>query len=145
MRRSLTLLAVAALMVSISALSANAAKGRGTVKETWQVTAAPFPGADDHSDPASECGTQDVSYAIHSFRTPGRGTLETALTDFQGEWDLYVTDTNGNVLGSSVQFMTGSEERLTVTLPAKSEVLIYACNFAGGPTANGELTYRYKT
>jgi hypothetical protein len=123
---------------------ATAAKKKKTLTEDWQVTAAPFPGADDHSDPATECGTQDVNYAIHTFKTPGRGTLETVISGYQGEWDLYVTDSSGNVLGSSVQFMTGTEERATVTLPAGTEVDIYACNFAGGPVAVGELTYVYK-
>jgi hypothetical protein len=144
MRKGLALLVLAALMVSVAAGPATAAKKK-TVTEDWQVTAAPFPGADDHSDPATECGTQDVNYAIHTFKTPGRGTLETVISGYQGEWDLYVTDSNGNLLGSSVQFMTGTEERATVTLPARAEVNIYACNFAGGPTAMGELTYVYKT
>ena len=85
-----------------------------------------------------------MNYAIHTFKTPGRGTLETVISGYQGEWDLYVTDSNGNVLASGVQFMTGTEERATVTLPAGAEVNIYACNFAGGPIATGELTYVYK-
>jgi hypothetical protein len=144
MRKGLALLVLAALMVSIAALPATAAKKKKTVTEDWQVTAAPFPGAEDHSDPATECGTQDVNYAIHTFKTPGRGRLETVISGYQGEWDLYVTDSNGNVLGSGVQFMTGTEERVKVTLPAGTEVNIYACNFAGGPTATGTLKYVYK-
>ncbi len=145
MRKGLALLVLAALMVSVAAVPATAAKKKKkTITESWQVTAAPFPGAEDHSDPATECGTQDVNYAIHSFKTPGRGTLETVISGYQGEWDLYVTGSDGNVLGSGVQFMTGTEERATVTLRAGAEVDIYACNFAGGPTAAGELKYVYK-
>ena len=144
MRKGLVLLVLATLMVSAVALPATAAKKKKTVTEDWQVTAAPFPGADDHSDPATECGVQDVNYAVHTFKTPGRGTLETAISGYQGEWDLYVTDSSGNLLGSSVQFMTGSEERATVALPAGAEINIYACNFAGGPTAAGQLKYVYK-
>ena len=145
MRKGLALLVLAALMVSVVALPAAAAKKKKkTVTEAWQVTAAPFPGAEDHTDPATECGTQDVNYAIHSFTAHGRGTLETSISDFQGEWDLYVTDSNGNLLGSSVQFMAGSEERVKVRLAPHTEVNIYACNFAGGPTAAGNLTYTSK-
>jgi hypothetical protein len=133
----------ALVLVALVASPAVAAKKK-TVTEEWQVTAVPFPGADDHMQPDEECGVEDVSYAVHAFETPGRGTLEAAITDFQGEWDLYLTDSDGNVLASSVNFMAGSEERLVAALPARTEVSIYACNFAGGPTANGRLKYVYK-
>jgi hypothetical protein len=143
MRRTLVaLLTAVSLVVSVGALPASAAKKK-TVTEEWEVTAAPFPGAEDHTNPATECGTEGVNYAIHTFKTPGRGTLEAAIT-FEGEWDLYVTDSKGTLLASSVQFMAGSEERVTVRLPARAEVKIYACNFLGGPTASGELKYVYR-
>ncbi|MFN2524846.1 MAG: hypothetical protein ABR505_01055 [Actinomycetota bacterium] len=112
--------------------------------EEWEATAAPYPGADDHSDPATECGFEDVTFTIHSFTTPGKGTLEASLSEFQGEWDLYVTDEDGRVLASSVNFMAGPQERLVVALPAKLEIDIYACNFLGGPTAHAQLKYVYK-
>lgn len=142
-RTFVVLLTAGSLAVSVGALPAAAAK-KGTVTEEWQVTAAPFPGAEDHSDPASECGTENVNFGIHTFTTPGRGHLEASITDFQGEWDLYVTDSSGNLLASSVNFMAGSEERIEVDLPARTEVNIYACNFLGGPTAAGQLKYVYR-
>lgn len=137
---------LAALLVLAAAPGAAVAgkkKGKGTVTEEWQATAAPFPGAEDHTDPATECGAEDVNYTIHTFKTPGRGTLEAAIT-FEGEWDLYVTDAKGVLLASSVQFMAGSEERVTIGLPAGAEVSIYSCNFLGGPTADGQLKYTYR-
>ena len=145
MTKTLGLLIVGALIVAVGAAPATGAKKRTrTVSQNWEVVAAPFPGADDHSDPANECGVEGVSYGIHSFSTPGKGKLTTLLSGFEGEWDLYVTDGDGSVLGSSVNFMTGSEEKVTLSLPAKTEVRIYACNFLGGPTAQAELKYVYR-
>lgn len=145
MTKTLRVLIVGALIVAIGAAPATGAKKRTrTVSQNWEVVAAPFPGADDHSDPATECGVEGVSYGIHSFSTPGKGTLTTLLSGFEGEWDLYVTNSDGAVLGSSVNFMTVPEEKVTLRLPAKTEVRIYACNFLGGPMAQAELKYVYR-
>ena len=142
MRKALSVLLGACLAVT---LSGGAASGgaKKTIKQQWDVVAAPFPGADDHSDPSEECGVEGVSYAIHSFKTPARGTLDTRINRFEGEWDLYVTDAKGKLLGSSVKFMSTPEERVVVKLKANVKVDIYACNFLGGPTAHGELKYTY--
>lgn len=145
MRRVLTLIILGSLLVGASSMPASAAKKKRTVTDEWQVIAAPFPGAEDHSDPATECGLEDVSYTIHSFSTPGKGTLTTRLSGFEGEWDLYVTDGDGTLLGSSVNFMAGPQEEVTLKLPAKAEINIYACNFLGGPTADADLKYTYKS
>lgn len=145
MAKALRLLIATALVVAVGAAPATGAKKKTkTVSQEWQVVAAPFPGAEDHSDPATECGVEDVSYSIHSFSTPGKGTLTTRITGFEGEWDLYVTDGDGTLLGSSVNFMAGSEEKVTLKLPARTEANIYACNFLGGPTADADLKYVYK-
>jgi hypothetical protein len=146
MRKILTLITIGSLLLGTSSMPASAAKKKKkTVTEEWQAVAAPFPGAEDHSDPATECGVEDVSYTIHNFSTPGKGALTTRISGFEGEWDLYVTDGDGTLLGSSVNFMAGPQEEVTLKLPAKTEVNIYACNFLGGPTADGELKYTYKT
>ena len=144
MAKVLRLLIVGALIVAVAAAPATGAKKKKkTLRKDWEVVASPFPGADDHSDPATECGVEGVSYGRLSFRTPGKGTLFTRLSGFEGEWDLYVTDGDGVVLASSVNFMSGPEEKVTLKLPAKKEVNIYSCNFLGGPTAHAELKYVY--
>ncbi|MDQ3985508.1 MAG: hypothetical protein M3280_03315 [Actinomycetota bacterium] len=145
MHRALTLVIIGALLAGANvAPSAAGGKKRKTVTEEWQAVAAPFPGADDHSDPATECGVENVTYTIHGFSTPGKGTLTARIRDFEGEWDLYVTDADGTLLGSSVNFMAGPQESVTLRLPAKAKVRIYACNFLGGPTAAGDLRYVYR-
>ncbi len=132
----------AGLVLVTGALPAGAAQKK-TVTEEWDVVAVPFPGADDHSDPAAECGVEGVSYDIYQFTTPAKGKLDVRLT-FQAEWDLYVTDGDGNLLGSSVNFMSTPEERVQLSVGAKVELNIYSCNFLGGPTAHGTLKYTYK-
>lgn len=145
MHRTTALLLAAMMLIGVGAPSATAEGKKKSVEEEWDVTALPFPGADDHSNPEEECGVEGVSYTIHTFTTPGRGSLDVRINEFQGEWDLYVSDADGNLLGSSVNFMAGSEERVTIPLAANVEVSIYACNFLGGPTAHGALKYVYRT
>lgn len=139
------MLIIGTLLVGLTGAPAAAESKKKTVEEEWDVIALPFPGADDHSDPDEECGVEGASYAIHAFQTPGRGSLNVTLNEFQGEWDLYVTDADGNLLGSSVNFMAGPEESLTLKLAAKVDISIYACNFLGGPTAHGVLKYVYSS
>lgn len=144
MHKAVAILISAGLVAGLSALPATAGPRKKTVKEQWQVAAAPFPGADDHSDPSQECGVEGASYAVHAFTTPAKGTLDVRINGFEGEWDLYVTDAAGHLLGSSVEFMSDSEERVVLRLGAKVKINIYACNFLGGPIANGELKYVYR-
>ena len=141
-RRALAVLVAGALAIGLVAGPATAGRTK-TVKRQWDVVAAPFPGADGHTTPSEECGVEGATYGLYRFKAPGRGKLDVRLSGFEGEWDLYVTDSAGNLMGSSVQFMTGSEERVVVKVPSKKELLIYACNFAGGPTAQGKLKYVY--
>ena len=143
MRKMLSALIIGCLLATLSAAPVGAARKKKVVKQQWDVIAAPFPGADDHSTPSEECGVEGVTYGIHTYKTPAKGKLDARINGFEGEWDLYVTDAGGTLLGSSVQFMTNTEERVLINVPAKTELLIYACNFAGGPIAHGELKYVY--
>ena len=142
MRRVLAILIGGCLLAGLAVTPGNAAR-RKTIKQQWDVTAAPFPGAEDHSTPSEECGVEGVTYAIHAFKTPAKGRLDVRINQFEGEWDLYVTDSSGRLLGSSVQFMGTSEERVVINVAAKTNLQIYACNFLGGPSAHGQLKYVY--
>ena len=142
MRRALAVCILAALL-GAAAPGALAGGAKKVIKRQWDVVAAPFPGADDHSTPSEECGVEGATYDLYRFKTPARGKLDVRINQFEGEWDLYVTDSSGHLLGSSVQFMTTDEERVVVKVASKTTVLIYACNFLGGPTAHGALKYTY--
>lgn len=142
MRKSLIILMGACLLAATVAGPVSAGRKK-TVRQQWDVVAAPFPGADDHSTPSEECGVDGVSYSVHNFKTPARGRLDTRISEFEGEWDLYVTDSQGRLLGSSVQFMGTNEERVVITVGPRVELQIYACNFLGAPTAHGELKFTY--
>ncbi len=139
MNRIVAVVAAAGIVASV--LAAPAAAKKKPVIEEWQVTAAPYPGAQDHTDPPTECGVEGVTYAIHDFTTPYRGQLDVQI-EFQGEWDLYVTDGDGNLLGSSVAFTNVTQERVVLPLGPKVDIQIYACNFLGAPTAAGRLEFR---
>ncbi len=144
MRKTLATLIAGCLLLGLGLAPAAAGGKKKRVGQMWEVIAAPFPGADDHSTPAEECGVQGATYGLHTFKTPGKGKLDVRINQFEGEWDLYVTDSSGRLLGSSVQFMGTDEERVVIKVGARVELRIYACNFLGGPTAHGELTYVYQ-
>ena len=142
MRKAVACVIAGCLLSGLASSPATAGRKK-VVKRQWEVVAAPFPGADDHSTPAEECGAEGATYGVYRFKTPAKGKLDVRINQFQGEWDLYVTDASGTLLGSSVNFMSGDEERVVLKLGSKVGLQIYACNFLGGPTAHGQLRYTY--
>jgi hypothetical protein len=79
------------------------------------------------------------SFHEEPFTVPFAGTLKVDLTGFQGDWALAVLK-NGQSLADSDQSVGEPLDRPeTVTLKLKKKgdkLVIRACNFAGGPTAN---------
>jgi hypothetical protein len=79
------------------------------------------------------------SFHEEPFTVPFPGTLKVDLSGFQGDWALAVLK-NGQSLADSDQSVGEPLDRPeTVTLKLKKKgdkLVIRACNFAGGPTAN---------
>jgi len=78
---------------------------------------------------------------------PAPGTLQVDLTGFQGDWDLAVLNSKGQVLGDSAQDMTSEPvdrpEKVKLKIKSKGTYTIRACNFAGGPTAKVKWVHTY--
>ncbi len=141
MRKLIALALAGAMVASLGASPAIAKKKKKTVTEEWTAQALPNPG---NTGSASECGVEMVHFTTHDFSTPGAGQLDVRMNNFQADWDLYVTDGEGNELGSSTGFVEATEERVVIPLPKGQDIVILACNYAGGPTASLQLTYTYK-
>lgn len=145
MRKLVAIVSISALVLGLAAAPALAGKKKKTVTEEWQAVAAPGP-----FDPTAGAGAcpenaiEGVQRVTHVFTTPGNGSMDISMTNFQGDWDLYAVDSDGNTLGQSTGFVEATTERIILTLKKGQEIGIMACNFIGTPTADLSLTYTYK-
>jgi hypothetical protein len=144
MRKSLALLISAGLAVGMLAGPSAAAKKK-KIEDTVSLTAAPFPNlssATGTPTPGCTAGEEGVHKITTPLHVPGAGKL-TADLAFTGDWDLYVFDKKGLVIGSSAQDQTAGapmEEALSLKFKKMSDIAIVACNWAGAPQA--ELHYK---
>jgi len=150
---ALTRLAVSMALVTVAlgaGPGAPAAKAHGAKAETYTAE-APVP--DPRLFNCSE-GTEGESKESHSFSRIVAGTLSVTMTDFTGDWDIYLYDKRGIIIGesstgqpiddeSSVDQPTNPQvESFSTLLRANQIVTIVACNWAGGPTATVSFTFR---
>ena len=147
MRRALVSIVVLGLVGGV--IAAPAMAGKKTIKKEFSAGPhAPFPVPSDASATGCLASQEGVNKTTVALKTPGKGLLDVMIHDFEGDWDLYVTTPSGQVLGSSDSSqLQGSpqEERIQISLPAKKTFNIVACNWAGGPTAAGHYSYKYRT
>ncbi len=147
MRKVVISILAAGLVVGALGGPAAAGKKKTISKEFSAGPHAPLPNATEDIGHSCIAGQEGVHKTTISFKTPGKGTLTVGIHDFDGDWDLYVLDSKGAMLGvSEASQLQGAapEENVTVRLAAKKTYDIVACNFAGGPTASGHYKYVYK-
>lgn len=149
MRRSIALLMAAAVVGSVLAGPALAAKKK-TVTEDWTATnPVPYPVSFVGQGEGCQEGEEGVTKTTHAFTAPGTGTLEVTLDAFEGDWDLFLFDSSGNQVAASdagqvISMAPPGEKILGFRLRKGQEIGIVACNWLGGPTADAHLTYVYK-
>jgi hypothetical protein len=117
------------------------------IEDTVSLTAAPFPNYSSHTgttSPGCTAGEEGVHKVTTALHVPGKGKLTADLSGFQGDWDLYVFNAAGQVLGRSeneqVPAGAPAEESVSVTLKKMTDLEIVGCNWAGTPEA--ELHYK---
>lgn len=96
----------------------------------------PFPGPDGCLD--SQEGANKTTEEV---KAPFTGILTVEMLNFEGDWDLFVTDKDGNELVSSTTSqLTGDPptEEVTVALKKGFVFQMVACNWLGGPSAEVE-------
>ena len=133
---------------------AGAAPKPKPITEEWSMSHAPVPlplQAGVPSDNSCDGTFEGLSTTTKTIKTTGAGTLEVTLTDFDGDWDITVYDDKGKTLGvgdgsSTPTALTGSnlKEKAVIKTKKPMTLVIRACNFLGGPTANGALKFTYK-
>jgi hypothetical protein len=129
----------------------------------WSMQHAPIPlplvgeedvdGTNSCADPAFE----GISTTFQTIKAVGAGTLEVNLSGFAGDWDITVKDDKGKVLGIGAGTTTGGEatggdgslgtdnkEKAVIKVKKATTLVIGACNFLGGPTADGKAVFTYK-
>ena len=76
------------------------------------------------------------------FTMPWAGTLKVDLTGFQGDWALAILDSKGNKIAdhdNDVSEPIDTPSKIVLKVKKKTDLVIRACNFAGGPTAKVDV------
>jgi hypothetical protein len=147
MRKAITVMIGLALVVGMMAVPAFA--GKKTTGGFDAVAPVPYPNSvADGNDAGQDClaSTEGVSRTTGNFKVPAAGKLTATMSDFQGDWDLYIFNKGGSELASShADNVQGGVvgEKLVVTIPVKQTISIVACNWSGGPTAT--VAYKFVT
>ncbi len=149
MRKAIVAMLVLGMVASLAAAPAIAGKKKKTKVVTEEWTATAVPGPFDPTVPAfagacPEFAVEGVQRISHPFTAPGTGALDVSMTGFEGDWDLYLLDSAGAVVGQSTGFVDATTERVIYTAKKGQEFNILACNFIGSPQASLTLTHTYK-
>jgi hypothetical protein len=155
------------LVVAAGALAPAVAKGtRAPITASYTAQGIPVPSpvvGDPVPEDPNSCTNPDlegVSTTTKTITTKGAGTLVVGLTGFAGDWDITVTDGDGELVGEGEGTTTGGEvpvagggngsigadnvEKLEVKLKKAATLHIGVCNYLGGPTADAKYTFTYK-
>ncbi len=133
MRTRLVLAAVPIALIGVVAATPGAAAPKET-KGTFRAAASPDPSATagEVCQGLNPAGRFEVPLKI---TRPSKFTVD--LKNFQGDWDLTVENKAGSVLASSAGFVEATTETVTLKFKKATEIVVVACNFAGGATADG--------
>lgn len=146
MRKALASILAAGLVFGM--LAGPAVAGKKKITKTFTAGPhVPLPNATEDLGHSCLAGEEGVHKTTIPFKTPGKGILDVSIENFQGDWDLYVIDAAGSRIGVSEASQlqeAPAVEQIMIPLAAKKTYSIVACNFAGGPTADGTYTYTYK-
>ncbi len=114
-----------------------------TVKKSYEATA----GTPDPTPITGQTGgncspTLDTAKHEAPFTIPWAGTIKVDLHSFQGDWALAILDSKGKKIAdhdNDVSEPIDTPSTITLKLKKKTDLIIRACNFAGGPTATVDI------
>ncbi|MCA1824936.1 MAG: hypothetical protein LC640_11895 [Frankia sp.] len=144
--------AIAALLVT-SAFGPAYAKPKKKPKpkpitKTYTVTEpVPYP-----ASVSSACGDamEDVSMDNEPFTAPAAGTFYAEITGFEGDWDLRLVDSDGEVVTEGDGTTTpntnvpgSNKDTLEIKIKRAGKFGLQACNFAGTPQATVSYTFTF--
>lgn len=113
------------------------------VKKAYEATApVPFPTSQAGLSHGCEEGVEALSKHTEKFTLPSTGVLALELTGYVADWDLVLLDEKGKFIVESAGDESVTKEKLSWKKGKKGQVVqIVACNWAGGPTATGTITF----
>lgn len=132
-RKPVVILTVLTLaMASLMGPAAAAKKKSGS----FAAEGLPFPGPDGCN--GADGGTEGVNLVNEPFKAPFTGVLTVTMVEFDGDWDLFLNDADGNMMLSSDESqLTGAPPTEEIVFPLKkgTKVLMTPCNYLGGASA----------
>jgi hypothetical protein len=146
MRRELVLaVAVTAAVATAGAAVAQPSGKTKVLKGGYDVTLPPDPTMEATGAAGMECMNIDpASVDNHPLTLPAKGALKVDLVSSdptnKTDWDLYLLDAKGNVIGAS----HGATPQEEINTRAKGKVTIRSCNLAGQPQAHVSYVFTYK-
>ena len=147
--RLLTTIVAAAAVAGLAAPATAAPKKPKQVKETYTVSLpVPFPMSE--AVPTGHGCWQGVEAATKNSRVitlPANGVLQASVT-YTGDWDFYLFDAAGTMIGASETDETGNTgsgtEKITFKKGVKGKKLtLVACNWLGMKDATVTYTFTY--
>lgn len=134
----LTALALVCGSIAAPAFAGKSKKGSFTADNL-----IPFPGPDGCN--GADGGMEGMNLVNEPFKAPSNGLLTVTMVDFEGDWDLFLNDADGNMIMSATESQlqgAPAEEEISYALRKGSNVLMTPCNWVGGPSAtvNWEFT-----
>jgi len=146
-----TTAAVTLAVVALGAASMSPAIGapKKTITKTYTVTAAVPDPSNAAAGSYSVCPeTVPGSYQADDFKIPAAGTLSVVLSDYNGDWDALLLDSDKEEIAASGSGgyppVAGGPETMELRFKKAQTVTIVACNWAGGPTGTVKATFTYK-
>jgi hypothetical protein len=130
-------------VVAAGALApALAAPPKPVTKKYTATTATPDPTPISGQTGGNCSPTLDTAKHETPFTMPFAGTLKVDLNGFQGDWALAILNSKGDKIAdhdNDVSEPIDTPSQIVLKFKKKTDIVIRACNFAGGPTANVEV------
>lgn len=132
-----------AAVIAAGGLAPALAAPTPPVKKSYQATAATPDPTPITGQTGGNCSpTLDSAKHEEPFTIPWAGTIKVDLHSFQGDWALAILDSKGKMLANhdnDVSEPIDTPSSITLKLKKKTDLIIRACNFAGGPTATVDV------
>lgn len=114
------------------------------VKKSYTATAAMPDPTPITGETGGNCSPLlDQAKHEEPFTMPFAGTLKVDLTGFQGDWALAILNSKGEKIADHDNDATSSApdapSQIILKVKKKTDLVIRACNFAGGPEAQVDI------
>ena len=144
-RRTLVPVLIAGLAVAMAAIPAQA-KHKKPITKTYTVN-LPVPNPAMQGACDTDLGPANTHREV--FKAPEAGKLQVAITEFQGDFDMIITDAKGKAIAASDNAAatpntnTTNKESATLKIKKAGSYQIVVCNFLASPSGTVKYTFTY--